>query len=334
VRAPASRNLSLGFTAVAIVLASGFGLYLKQRAGPPAASEAVAPAAPPEATTAVGDAAPRADPALAESAAQMVPPPFGTPLALQADPRRLRELMAAGEAAFAASADQDRQIGGAKRIQIAAALGFGPARRMIVQDYARARLLRAAVPAPDAVRYSLDGFTIVAPPPATRRPAKGVQRVQDVPVAPEAVQEFVTLAKYFASRQEHAAYATHLVEAIRDDARLQIDRRLAPLFDALAAVEGACAAVARNVAGARETPAADCGPALRQRVIARARSARAVGREFESRRQALWLLEQLDGPAQPPAEAESPRPSVRVLPGFPTMPAANKPEPGTTDAGR
>jgi hypothetical protein len=236
-------------------------------------------------------------------------------------------------------AEEEKQIEGARRIQIAASLGYGPARRMIVREFARGRLLRSVVPAPDAVRYSLDGFTSTAPmsppklAPGVQRPPLGAQREQYQPPSPEAVQAFVALAKYFAGRQEQAAYATYLVEAIRDDARLQIERRLAPAFEALASVEGMCAAIARSVAAGREAPAADCGPALRQRAIARARTARAVGREYESRRQALWMLEQIDGtPA--PVEAESPRPTVRVLPGFPAVPAANRPDAAAGTPGR
>jgi hypothetical protein len=262
----------------------------------------------------------------------MVAPPFGTPLDMQADPRRLRALMEAGEAAYTNATDDAKQVEGARRIQIAATLGYAPARRLIVRDYVRARPLRSAVPAPDAVRYSLDAFTAVAiaPPrklaPGVQRPPPGARREEYQLPAPELIAAFVALARYFAGRQEQAAYATHLVEAIRDDARLQIDRRIAPLFDALANVEGACAAVARNVAGQREAPVSGCGPEMRQRVIARARSARAVGREFESRRQALWLLDQIEGDASPTGP-EPPRPAVRVLPGFPSVPAAGRAEP-------
>jgi hypothetical protein len=82
-----------------------------------------------------------------------------------------------------------------------------------------------------------------------------------------------------------------------------------------------CAAVARTVGAQRETT--ECVPLLRQRAIARARTARAVGRENEARRHALWLLDELEGRVAEP-EPDAPRSAVRVLPGFHPMPAADR----------
>jgi hypothetical protein len=63
--------------------------------------------------------------------------------------------------------------------------------------------VRAATPAPDAIRYTLDVFT-----------GEGAR-------SNNTDQPFITLATYLAERKGLATFATHVVEAIRDDRRLQ-----------------------------------------------------------------------------------------------------------------
>ena len=67
--------------------------------------------------------------------------------------------MKLGSQDFEAAAEQ-AQLAGAQFIQIAASLGFVPARRFIVSRYGGSRTLRAIVPAADAIRYALDDFIL------------------------------------------------------------------------------------------------------------------------------------------------------------------------------
>jgi hypothetical protein len=81
----------------------------------------------------------------------MIAPPYGTPLSLQADPRRPRNIMERGERRYQSSAVDSEQLEGIRLIQVAAALGYGPARRVILRDYPQSRLMRSAVPTPELV---------------------------------------------------------------------------------------------------------------------------------------------------------------------------------------
>lgn len=245
------------------------------------------------------------DPELLKAAALMVAPPYGTALALQVDPRRLRAIMEKGEAVYRSAAGENVQIESAQLIQVAAVLGYGPARRLIVRDYARSRVIRMTSPEPNTVRFALDAFTGA------------------VQASGEVEQGFVALATYFVARRELGAFAVHIVETIRDDSRLQVDRRLGPLFASLAQIEGACVAIARIVSAVRTPTAAECSSELQKRVRARVRAAGPVGREDDSRRYALWRMQMLDNISDP-EQLGSAKPVVRVLPGFYSPPVSNK----------
>jgi hypothetical protein len=235
----------------------------------------------------------RLDPALAAAAAMMIAPPYGTPLALQIDPRRLRSIMERGESQYRSAAVESEQLDGARLIQIAAALGFGPARRLAVQDYPRSRLMRSAVSAPDFVRYGLDDF------------------VTDAAKEPE--QALANIAGYFVRRNELQTFSTHLIEAIRDDARLHAEKRLGPLLASLMKIDGACAPLARAIAAGRTGDGAGCPPDLMRSVLAHVRKFGAVEYDANARRRALWALDHLGLTAQ---SGEPPRtPAVRVVPG-------------------
>jgi hypothetical protein len=280
---------------IGLVIVSGLAFYLRSSISPRVLQDSRTAE-----TTSMPEAS-RLDSELPKASADMVVP-YGTPLALQVDPRRLRALMDQGEAAYRSGAGEVAQAEGARLIQISAALGYGPARRLTVRDYPRVRLMRMVTPSPDVVRYALDAFT------------------GGVAASAELERAFGALVIYFADRKELAALATHLIEAIRDDTRLQFDGRLALLFDALSQVDGACPAIARAVAAARSV--AECRPELMQQVITRARAAGVHGREIDSRRNAMWLMEQLNNDTDP--GLGSSKPAVRVLPGFFSVPVTDK----------
>jgi hypothetical protein len=88
-----------------------------------------------------------------------------------------------------------------------------------------------------------------------------------------------------------ATFAAHVVEAIRDDRRLQAVASLDLILKSLAVVRGACMAVARDVSGT--APGSECPPSIRDRIIAHVRAAGLAGREDDARRNALRELDQL-----------------------------------------
>jgi len=212
---------------------------------------------------------PTVDPEFLQAAALMVVPPYGTPLVLQVDPRRPRAIMEKGEASYRGA--EDAQVEGARLIHEAAVLGFGPARQLIVRSYPSTRVIRMTSPAPDTVRFALDFYT-------------------------EGARNFEELEQL--ERKEIAAFATHLVEAVRDDSRLRVEKRFARLFAQLATVPEICAARSASV---HTAPDPECSPAVQQLVLAKARGAGLVGRDDESRRQALWALQMSDKEADPAA---------------------------------
>jgi hypothetical protein len=213
---------------------------------------------------------------LAEAAGKMVAPPLGTPLALLGtDPRRLRTIMDGGLAAYQRAPTEAQQIDGVRRMQIAAVLGYGPARDLIALEYSRSRIVRSAVAASDAVRYALDVFT------------------GDPVASKNTTYAFRMLVLYYAEQKALGSLATNVVEAIIDDRRLQFAKRLDPLFDSLVPIPGACAAAARAINMARTSGGPECPPPLRQAVVNFARTAAPIGRDPSSRRQALAQVERL-----------------------------------------
>jgi hypothetical protein len=153
--------------------------------------------------------------------------------------------------------------------------------------------MRSAVSAPDLVRYGLDGFATDANEPE---------------------QALRNLAAYFVGRNELQTFSTHLIEAVRDDARLHAEKRLAPLLTSLTTIDGACATLARTIAAGRAGDGTGCPPDLMRSVLAHVRKFGAVEYDADARRRALWALERIGLTAQ---SGEPPRstPAVRVVPG-------------------
>ncbi len=235
------------------------------------------------------------DSELAAAAADMVQPPFGTALALMADPRQLRAITIRGVTAYESATNEGAQVQALRLIHVAAALGYGPARDLILANFASGRLMRSAVPAPDAVRYALDVFT------------GGSKKFKDPDRA------FVPLARYYGQRGELESFATHVVEAIRDDARLQKGKVLDWVLQSMAGVPGSCQSLARVIAAPRSDDYGQCPLALKMRLLTHIRSAGPDYREDNARRQALAVIAKL---ADTPAAAEIGNAAPRVIPGF------------------
>jgi hypothetical protein len=92
----------------------------------------------------------------------------------------------------------------------------------------------------DATRYAVDDF---------------LDKSADQEDANSAI---VALARCFSARRELAAFATHLIEVIRDDQRLQVSARLDRLLNARGAMEGACMSIARLLSSVRHVSEAEC----------------------------------------------------------------------------
>ena len=225
--------------------------------------------------------APRVDRALIEAAAMMIDAPPETELALQGvDPRRLRADFQRGIAAMQSYTDDEpivdgshdeQRIEGARLVSVAAILGYEPARALIARDYPRSHVIRAALSANEAVRYALDPlFTSGA-------------RI-------EGNSALILLAAYFSGRRELRAFADYVIQALRDDRRLQTEDRINFLLSQLARVRGACMAISRAISPTLIATGEDCPAGLKQQVQLFVHVAAPAGREAESRRQALSLL--------------------------------------------
>jgi hypothetical protein len=226
-----------------------------------------------------------AEPARAPTTSDVIAPPPATDAALVVDAQKLRQLMDRGTPGLSAKTDLDR-VKGMRLVGIAAALGSASARRLVVQEFPHSAVVRAVVPPADVIRDALDPFT--------GDPAAGSDS------AP-----FAALATYFASRKALPTFAAYLVDAVRDDRRLQSRERLNPAFDALAGVSGACVAMARIIAVPHSDSPPECPTEFRDRVLAHVRAAGATGRDAAARRIALTLMQRLDSPPGAPRVAGS-----------------------------
>jgi len=292
-------GLVLGLVMVGIVLLEEFRPPATTKAASTPSSSPVVAASIPSSSPAVpptndivsnvpraDENAPRVDRALVEAATMTIAAPPETELALQGtDPRRLRANFQRGTAAMQRYVDdelkgdgsQDKQkIEGARLVNIAAILGYEPARVLIARDYPRSHIIRSALSAEEAVRYSLDPlFTSGTPSEGDRA--------------------LTLLAAYFSGRHELGDFAAYIVQSLRDDRRLQTEDRINFLINQLAHVRGACTAISRAISPTQISTGGDCPPALQQQMLLFVHVAGSAGRDAESRRQALSMLHSQQG---------------------------------------
>ena len=215
-----------------------------------------------------------ADPALVASTRLMIPPPPGTEMALQGvDPRRLRASFERGTNLMGSATDNEQKISGVRLVNTAAILGYEPARGWIARGFPGSHLIQSAVTAAEAVRYSLDPLLLPEPIAASGRTF------------------MVLLASYFSGRHELENYATYLLEALGDDSRLASEDHLKVIISELARVPAACIAVSLTVVKDRVLSGPECSQGLRLQIANFIRVTTPAGREAESRRQALSMLQ-------------------------------------------
>lgn len=214
----------------------------------------------------------------AAAEARMVPPPPGAKVS-SADPEMLARLMERGLAAYrAATADADR-IEAARLLQVAAALGYGPARGVMARSYPRSHAVRSVASPGDALRYALDIF------------ASGAAFSNN----PE--QVFASVAAHLLERGRGGTFGADLLDSLRDDPRLHERERLDAMFNALTAVRGACAAV---IAALPRPPEGNtCSPAQREAVRAFLAQVGPSGRDAAAREAAMAELARLATLPQP-----------------------------------
>jgi hypothetical protein len=204
-----------------------------------------------------------------------IPAPPGTESNLQeVDPRTLRAMFERGRAMMQSNLDEVTTTAGARLINVAAALGYEPARALITREYPRDPSMRSTVQSVEAIRYSLDPLFISGEQGEARRPF------------------LVLLASYFSGRRSLEAYASDLMLVLRDDGRLQTEDRVESLLGLLAHVRGACRALTLVVVKARTVTGPECFSGLKLQIENYLRVNKELGLERESRRQALRLLDQ------------------------------------------
>src|SRR5207249_5981496 len=128
----------------------------------------------------------------------------------------------------------------ASLIQIAALVGFPPARELLARNYPQSAPVRSVVPANDVVRYALDFFTDAA------NATDDSQRV------------FFALARHFSFEGELDLFETHLLNSLRGDSRPQLSHRIDILLEELGRVRGACMMLARFISAPGEISEQNC----------------------------------------------------------------------------
>ncbi len=211
------------------------------------------------------------DPDFVAASRMMISPPPDTDNALRdIDPRRLRRSFARAKAMLTATSDE-QNIAGAHLVNVAAVLGYEPARALIARDYPTSHIIRTAVAAPEAVRFSLD--------PILRGHSDNDSAFMAL------------LAAYFAGRDQLAAYATYLLDAFADDRRLQSADSIKSLLTELARVPAVCIAIAHTLVHARTVTGPPCSSGLQLQMQNYLNKTQPPGLEPQSRRLALALLQ-------------------------------------------
>jgi hypothetical protein len=254
--APRSPRLIVSPPGASAPKPGGTGPKAAARDAPNASSNA-ARVAPPPLTAIVLASTPFArvptdlvsEPDIATAAPELLFPEPGTRAPAAVDPRKLREMMDRGVVAYASASTREGQARGAKLIQLAAQLGYGPARDLIARNYPRSEAMQSVVPAADAVRYTLPLVTDEA-------------RESD-----DSKAIFAALVEHAAASGTMRALARQLVDALRADRRPRLSHRLDVILALLARTRGACSAVAQVIATTNDGSEGECSPALSQGLL-------------------------------------------------------------------
>jgi hypothetical protein len=230
-----------------------------------------------------GHQGPRPDGALIDT--QWMPPPPKLPFprasAPQAqgqgvDPIKLRRVMDLGVAQYASAADDQGKSKGVSLIQLAALLGYAPARELVVRNYLRSPAVRSIVPPLDAVRFAID---LVGP---------------GAPASNEDVELVIALGNYFSQRGDVLKFARHIVDAISGDQRLQASDGLARLLSIFARVPGLCTGIKRAISADLRINQ-NCSSPLNEELLDYAHFKGELKTSAEARLRAMRLLDKLEG---------------------------------------
>jgi hypothetical protein len=190
------------------------------------------------------------------------------------DPRRLRRIMDLGVTRYASATDDGGKSKGVSLVQLAALLGYPPARQLVVRNYPRSPAVRSTVPAQDAVRFAVD---LLAREGAFDENAELV----------------IALGNYFSRRGEVLIFGRHIVDAIAHDDRLRASDGLAKLFSVFARVPGVCTGIKRAISADLRIDQ-DCSNSLIEELLDYARLKAEVGIDAEARVRAMRLLAEFE----------------------------------------
>jgi hypothetical protein len=204
------------------------------------------------------------------------PPPGASQAAAHVDPRMLRRIMDRGVVTFASSRQDADRAKGASLIQIAALVGFQPARSLLARNYPLSEAVRSIVPAEDAIRYALDFF---------KNPAEADD---------EPSRTLSALAEGFTIRGDLDLFATQVLTSLRGDSQPQLSHRVDLLLESLARARGSCASLARLVLTSGQHDEQECSAALATGLRRYIETTAPSGDEAAARRRGLLLLSELD----------------------------------------
>ncbi len=190
------------------------------------------------------------------------------------DPRKLRRIMDLGVTRYASATDDGGKSKGVSLVQLAALLGYPPARQLVVRNYPRSPSVRSTVPAQDAVRFAVD---LLARQGAFDENAELV----------------IALGNYFSRRGEVLIFGRHIVDAIADDDRLRASAALAKLFSVFARVPGVCTGIKRAISADFHIDQ-DCSNSLIEELVDYARLKAELGIDAQARVRAMRLLAEFE----------------------------------------
>jgi len=173
----------------------------------------------------------------------------------------LDRLMDRGIALFNATDKEAERLDASRLIYVTAVLGYGPSRALIARSYPRSQAVRHVTPVVDAVRFAFDAFAV-----------GGAYSKNPEHVA-------TSLAIYLIDQGQADTLASAVMDALRDDPRLQVIASLELMFDALNLARGACPAIGRLVKAPGGVASSECSPAVKSQALVHAKQAGPTGRD-------------------------------------------------------
>jgi hypothetical protein len=214
------------------------------------------------------------DSAPPDSVRELMAPP-GSPRAVaQVDPRAVRTVLDRGVVAYASAATDADRAKGVSLIQIAALVGYPPARELLARNYPQSEAVRTAVPANDAIRYAVGLL------------------MESATASDDLKQVFLLLVRHFSTRGQLDLFAAHLLNSLRSDVHPQLSHRIDTLLGVLAHVRGACSALARLVI-TTDASLQDCSITLAESLRRHIETTPSAGEDEEARHRGLVLFNQL-----------------------------------------